>query len=295
MKKRILTSVLAFLIATLALGQQRTIQLYDGPAPGSESWNWTEAVSENNAWGAKLVYNVSIPTLTVYSPPPDKANGTALVICPGGAFVGLAIDHEGTNVAKWLIEKGITCFILKYRLVHSFTTDPVKEYTAKGSKLESDPETATFISLAKADGLAAIQYVRKHANDFNVNQNRIGIIGFSAGGTIAASSLYNYSKETRPDFAATLYPYFPSSMHGTLPKDAPPLFIAAANDDKLAPHSIDLYSQWSLSKLDVELHMFDRGGHSFGTRIQNFPTDKWMDRFGEWLDVQGLLTVQEKK
>jgi acetyl esterase/lipase len=295
MKKQFFTSALTLLIATLALGQQKVIQLYDGPAPGSESWNWTEAVSENNAWGAKLVYNVSIPTLTVYSPAPDKANGTAAVICPGGAFVGLAIDHEGTNVAKWLVEKGITCFVLKYRLVRSFTTDPAKEFTAKGSKLESDPETAAFISLAKADGLAAIQYLRKHADDFNIDPNRVGIIGFSAGGTVAASSLYNYSKETRPDFAATLYPYFPPSMHGGVPKDAPPLFIAAANDDEYAPHSVDLYTQWHSSKLDAELHMYAKGGHGFGTRVQNFPTDKWMDRFGEWLGVQGLLKSQKKK
>lgn len=295
MKKQIFTSALSLLFATLALGQQKVIPLYDGPAPGSESWNWTEAVSENNTGGVKRVYNVSIPTLTVYSPSPDKANGTALVICPGGSFVWLAIDLEGTNVANWLVEKGITCFILKYRLVHSFTTDPVKEFRINGSKLESDPETAKIISMAKADGLAAIQYLRKHANDFHIAPNKVGIIGFSAGGTVAASSLYNESREARPDFAATIYPYFPSSMHGAVPKDAPPLFIAAANDDKLAPHSIDLYSQWTISKLDVELHMFDRGGHGFSTRVQNFPTDKWMDRLGEWLDVQGLLKRQENK
>ncbi|WP_282136014.1 alpha/beta hydrolase [Seonamhaeicola maritimus] len=284
MKKQFFTSALTLLITTLALGQQKVIQLYDGPAPGSESWNWTEAVSENNAWGTRLVYNVSIPTLTVYSPAPDKANGTAVVICPGGAFIALAIDKEGTNVAKRLVEKGVTCFVLKYRLNRSLTTDPTE--TKRDSIVRP---------LAIADGRSAILYVRRHAADFNIEPDRVGIMGFSAGGTVTAASLFNYSKENRPDFAAPIYPFFPSTMLGTVGNDAPPLFIVAASDDRLALHSVDLYSQWLTTKHDAELHMYAKGGHGFGMRVQNLPTDQWIDRFEEWLDVQGLLKGQRKR
>ena len=102
-------------------------------------------------------------------------------ICPGGGFVGLGIDHEGSNVAKWLVEKGITCFVLKYRLIRVFTTDPAAEFNAKFGHKEFDAEFAATIPLAVANGRAAIRYVRNHAVEFNLKPDRVGIMGFSAG------------------------------------------------------------------------------------------------------------------
>src|SRR5690606_38128579 len=108
-------------------------------------------------------------------------------------------------------------------------------------------------------------------------------------------SLFGYTRETRPDFAVPVYPFFPEQMIGTVEKDAPPLFILAATNDglNLAPHSVDLYNAWMNAKKDAELHMYARGDHGFGMRKQNLPTDKWIERFGEWLDVQGLMKAPD--
>ena len=292
MKKQFVFVTLTLLLNTVLFAQQKVIQLYDGPAPGSESWTWNEAENDNNSWQTKVVYNVSRPTLTVFTPEAGKANGTAVIIAPGGAFHALSINSEGFDVAKWLVQKGITCFVLKYRLVHSLTKDPVAEVMAKWGKKEFEDDNKAVIPLEIADGRAAIAYVRKHAAEYNLSTTRIGIMGFSAGGTVTSSTLFNYTKENRPDFAAPIYPYFPTEMHGTIANDAPPIFIVTASNDGLglAPHSIDLYNKWLSTKHDAELHMYARGDHGFGMRKQNLPTDNWIERFHEWLGVQGFLT-----
>ena len=292
MKKRFLVSTVVIFLYFFANAQQKVIQLYDGAAPGSENWTWNEAENDNNSWQTKVVYNVSRPTLTVFMPEAGKANGTAVIIAPGGAFHALSINSEGFDVAKWLVQKGITCFVLKYRLARSLTTDPVAEVMAKWGKKEFDDANNAVIPLVIADGRAAISYVRKHAAEYNLDVRRIGIMGFSAGGTVTSSALFNYTKENRPDFAAPVYPYFPTAMHGTVPNDAPPIFIVTASNDGLglAPHSIDLYNKWLSTKHDAELHMYARGDHGFGMRKQNLPTDNWIERFYDWLGVQGLLT-----
>ena len=292
MKKHFL--FLSFLVITFITinAQQKVIPLYDGPVPGSESWNWNEAENDNNMWQTKVVYNVTKPTLTVFVPEASKANGTAVIIAPGGGFHALSINSEGLDVAKWLVQKGVTCFVLKYRLIHVLSNDPTAEFAAKMGKKEFDDEVTKLMPLIIADGRNAIAYVRKHAAEYNIEVNRIGIMGFSAGGTVASSMLFDYTKENRPDFAAPIYPFFPSSMIGTVAKDAPPIFIATASDDGLglAPHSIDLYNKWLSTKHDAELHMYAKGNHGFGMKKQNIPTDNWIDRFYDWMGVQSLLT-----
>lgn len=292
MRKLFLTSLCVLLIVSGANSQQKVVELYNGAAPGSESWTWSEAENDNNGWRTRVVYNVSKPTLTVFQPPAGQGNGTAVIIAPGGAFHALSIDSEGFDVAKWLVKKGVTCFVLKYRLARSLTTDPVAEVMGKWGNKEFDDENAAVIPFAIADGREAIAYVRKHASEYNILTNRIGIMGFSAGGTVTAGTLFNYTRENRPDFAAPVYPYFPKDMIGTIASDAPPLFILTASDDGLglAPHSVELYSSWLGAKKDIELHMYARGNHGFGMRTQNLPTDKWIERFDEWLGVQGLMT-----
>lgn len=284
--------VAIILLASLAQAQQQVIPLYDGQAPGSEAWTWTEAENDNNAWQTKVVYNVSKPTLTVFKPEPGKSNGTAVVIAPGGAFHALSINSEGFDVAKWLAAKGVTCFVLKYRLARSLTTDPVAEMNIIWGKPEFEDAMRKVIPIAIADGKAAISWVRKHAAEFEIEPNRIGIMGFSAGGTVAASALFNYTPDNRPDFAAPIYPFFPNELTGTIAIDAPPLFVVCASNDglALAPHSVDLYNKWLSAKRDAELHMYARGDHGFGMRVQNLPTDTWIERFGDWLNVQGLMT-----
>ena len=279
--------------AGILTAQQKVIQLYQGAAPGSETWNWNEAESDSNAWKTKAVYNVSHPTLTVFTPDSMSSTGTAVIIAPGGAFHALSINSEGYDVARWLVKKGVTCFVLKYRLARSLTTDPVAEMNAKWGKPEFSKAMEADIPLATADGKAAIAYVRAHAGEYGVDPHRIGIIGFSAGGTVAASAAFNYTAENRPDFVAPVYPYFPPEMVTKIPADAPPLFVAAATDDalNLAPHSANLYQQWLTAKHPAELHMYSKGGHGFGMRVQHLPSDTWIERFGDWLSVNNYLKL----
>lgn len=270
--------------------EQKVIRLYAGAAPGSEHWRHHEQEQYSQSWQTQVVFNVADPTLTVFTPDPAKANGTAIVICPGGAFHGLSINSEGFDVARWLTARGVTAFVLKYRLVQCQTDDPATEVSSKGAKLQAD--ATPIIPLALADGLAAIGYVRQHAAEYGINPNRIGIIGFSAGGTVTASVGYNYTPATRPDFVAPIYLQYAWTIKKVVPADAPPIFILAATDDQvgLAPHSVHLYNDWVAAGKSAELHLYAAGGHGFGMKTQNLPSDRWIELFGDWLGTQGLLT-----
>ncbi len=287
---RIRLLVLLLLYSPLA-GAQEVIPLYSGKAPGSETWTWQEAEMYSELWDTRVVYNVAKPTLTAYIPPGKGAHRAAVVICPGGGFQALSIDSEGIDVAKWLNSKGITAFVLKYRLAKSETNDPAKEFATKmaqGSGLDDEK----VISFAIADGLEAIRYLRTHAGELQINPERIGIMGFSAGGTVAAAVALRGSDDSRPDFVAPIYPYLPPSVQGQpAPQNAPPLFIATASDDQLGlvTHSVSLYEKWMEAKRPVEMHLYGTGGHGFGMRTKYLPSDTWIERYWEWLEAQGLL------
>jgi len=289
MKMRLVTLCLVLFIFA-AKAQQKVIPLYNGASPGSENWTYNE--QEYTPGGTPLVYDVSHPTLTAYLPDPSIATGTGVIICPGGGFYILSIRDEGTDVAKWLNQRGIAAFVLKYRTGQSLTTDPGKELWENLHKKDFNETIKNIIPLSIADGRAAITYVRTHAAEYNLSPSRIGIIGFSAGGTVTAASGFNYTADDRPDFVAPIYPYVPPEIQGAaVATDEPPFFIVAATDDELslAPHSVDLYSKLLASKHSAELHLYVKGGHGFGMKKQNIPTDTWIDRFGDWLGEQGFL------
>ncbi|MEZ0538111.1 alpha/beta hydrolase [Fibrella arboris] len=293
MKARYVPAVLCLFLSQFTQAQS-VISLYDGKAPGSESWTWSEAENTTNMFKTRVVYNVSTPTITAYLPTPELANGTAVVIAPGGAFHTLSIDSEGIDVATWLNGKGVAAFVLKYRVVHSLTSDPVAELMPKMANFKKlDEENAPVIPLAIADGKRAIEYVRQHAKDFGIRPNRVGLMGFSAGGTVTMGVGFDYTAANRPDFLAPIYPYLGEMAIAkqVVPADAPPLFVCAASDDQLglAPHSTKLYTDWLTAKKSAELHIYLKGGHGFGMRKQNLPTDTWIDRFGDWLSLNGLL------
>jgi len=149
---------LSLLLLSQFLFAQKEIPLYKGKPPGSENWNWSEKISEENDADIKLIYNVSEPTLTAYLPPSYLATGTAVIIAPGGGLHILAIDKEGTEVAKWLNSKGVAAFVLKHRLVHLETDTPIKEMSRRKTVEEDACQVAP---LAMADGLAALKYVRE--------------------------------------------------------------------------------------------------------------------------------------
>jgi acetyl esterase/lipase len=271
---------------------QQVIPLYNGTAPGSETWTWDEATSTKNIFNTEVVYNVSKPTLTAYLPNTSIANGTAIIVAPGGAFHTLSINNEGVDVAKWLNAKGVAAFVIKYRVAKSETTDPVKELMAKMSNFKAlDEENAPIIPLAMNDGLTAMAYVRSHAKEFNIDANRIGFMGFSAGATLTLSVVYNATDLNRPNFVAPIYAYNSAVIGTEVPKSKTPIFIAAASDDQLglAPHSVEIYNKWLEAKQPAELHIYEKGGHGFGMRKSNIPTDSWIDRFGDWLNLQGYL------
>ena len=266
------------------------IHLYSSAAPGSEHWTHHEQENFSAEWQTQVVFNVTDPTLSVVAPDPAHANGTAVIICPGGGFHGLSINSEGFDVARWLAAKGVTSFVLKYRLVECKTDSPGAEMSAK-----TDPEfaaaVATVVNLAHADGVAAVTHVRQHAAAYGVNPNRIGIMGFSAGGTVAASTAMTYTPASRPDFAAPIYLEYDWVIQNGVPADAPPLFALAATDDAigLAPHSVRIYNDWTAAGKSAELHIYATGGHGFGMRTQNLPSDRWIELFADWLRVQGML------
>ena len=280
---------LFLLLAFVAKAQQKVVQLYNGAAPGSESWTWNQSESADNVYHSNVVYNVSHPTLTVYLPDGTVANtGTAVIICPGGGLQTLSINHEGYEVGKWLQKHGITAFLLEYRLMHTLGPDPYKEMLAKMKANTVLQEQAPVAPLAVADGRSAIAYVRNHAAEYGVSPDRIGIIGFSAGGTIAASTAYGYTSQNRPDFVAPIYAYFPPEMQVNVPADAPPMFLAAASDDGSSVYSVQLYSTWIAAKHPAELHLFLNGGHGFGMKKQNLASDSWTGLFETWLKLSGF-------
>jgi acetyl esterase/lipase len=293
MENRLITSLFVLVISTTTGWSQRVVKLYDSKPPGSENWNWSEKQMFSPIFNTQIVYNVVDPTLTIFLPEKSIATGMAVVIAPGGGFHTLSINSEGIDLAKWLNKKGIAAFVLKYRLVHSETEDPVKELMGKMNDPKKMAEaTAQVIPKGIADGLMAMKYVKANAQKFGIDPAKIGFLGFSAGGTVTMGVAYQYDKETKPLFAAPIYPFISEDLaNAKVPDDAPPLFICAANDDqlKLTTHSSNLYSKWHMAGKQAELHMYAKGGHGFGMRKQNLPSDKWVERFYEWLRMQEYI------
>jgi acetyl esterase/lipase len=281
--------IVLLLVAVAAA--QDVIPLYPGAAPGSTQESYPEKHYFSKSWNTDVVSNVTEPTLTLFKPSPELKNGTAIVICPGGGFMALSISSEGTDVAKYLAAKGVTAFVLKYRLAHT-GEDATQEFiTMLGDPHKYGEMLKSVEPLSVADGLAALVYVRQHASQWGISPDRVGMIGFSAGGMVTAEVSLHYTPESRPAFVAPIYPG-PFSKDAPLPTNAPPMFIAAATDDSLglAPQSIALYQKWFDAHKSVELHMYAKGGHGFGMRPHNLPTDHWIDRFADWLQLQGFLT-----
>jgi acetyl esterase/lipase len=193
-------------------------------------------------------------------------NGTAVIICPGGGFRWLSFDNEGTALARWLNSLGVTAFVLKYRVMR--TGDP-----GENDPAEKAARTKAAIALATADGQQAIKLVRSRATEWHLAKDRIGILGFSAGGHVAVVAAMQRDPAARPDFAEFIYPGTPDELNP--PTDAPPMFLVQADDDK--------------SGLSAEMHIYSRGGHGFGMRKTGLPAESWTERLRDWLGVQGLL------
>ena len=264
------------------------IDLYDGPAPGSEDWTHTEQRYFSEALGIEVMTNVVVPTLTPVLPDPGTGHGAAVIVAPGGAFHLLSIESEGFDVADRLARHGIAAFVLTYRLVPC-EGNVVAELTREGTE---DPEAMLadahrIAPLAAADGETAMRLVRSRADDFGVDPDRVGFMGFSAGGNLALRVALADDPSVRPDFLAAMYATLSGIDLDGAPDGSGPMFLTAATDDNLglAGDSITLYETWRDAGLPVELHMYARGGHGFGMRTQHLPSDSWIDRFLDWFDA----------
>ncbi|MDR6516729.1 alpha/beta hydrolase [Chryseobacterium camelliae] len=292
MRKLIITGL--FLMAAGSIDAQKTIPLYQGKAPGTESWTQKEAQQFSDLFKTEVVYNVAQPSMLVFEADKVKANGTVIVIAPGGGFQSLSINREGVDLAKKLAAKGITAIVLKYRLLETKSNDPAREMMDNlKSRTSFDERTAPIKMMAGEDIRTAIAYVRTHAKEMNIKPDRLGVIGFSAGSTVILESvLHSKDASTIPNFAASIYGG-PSEdlLKAEIPKSPLPLFICAASDDqlKLAPKSILLYNKWTEAGQPAELHLYEKGGHGFGMGKQNLPVDHWSDIYMEWLAFHQYL------
>jgi acetyl esterase/lipase len=287
---------------------QEPLPLYgDQPIPNSKPVGDQQKIDSS---GSPLRYSYSLvsrPTLTVYRPAAGMASGTAVIVCPGGGYVHLAMTHEGIDVCKWLNSLGITAFLLKYRL----------------------PSDETMIDKTIGplqDAQRAIQVVREHAKDWGVDPGAVGILGFSAGGHLASTAGTHFSHAVidnpagvslRPDFMVLLYPVisFADSIGHRGSRDyllgknpspeqiqlysnelqvtdqTPPTFLVHAEDDKTVMVVNSLYFYEALIKHHVpaEMHIYPKGGHGFGMYNATTGGDQWPDRLAEWMKVNGWI------
>jgi acetyl esterase/lipase len=276
----------------------------DGSAPGSEDWSWSESTMQA-PWVTlprRLSRNVVIPTLTVFEPAPGKANGTSMIIAPGGAFHFLMVDHEGYDMARWLAGLGVTAFVLKYRVARTPDADDEllafrnalqARLAAKAQPGEDRPPDNDDINAARLlgeeDGRQAIRFVRQHAATWGLDPNRIGISGFSAGGGVCIGAALEHDASSRPDYVVGVYPAWRGSL--AMPDNAPPLFLIISDDDRAVPalSSVRLYEMWHRAGVPVEFHIFGNGGHGWGFAEAGFLSDPWPSLLQNWMKTRGLL------
>jgi len=297
MMKPFLTSLFFFMLLCGIFGQAEQL-LYEGPIPNTRDVPDPERVEELRP-GSRAFFATAVPTLAVFKP--RHPNGQAIVICPGGGYTITAYDLEGIRVAESLVQDSITAFVLKYRI----------------------PQDRTNVDRSLAplqDAQQAIRYVRKNAAEYEINPDRIGIMGFSAGGHLASSAATHFDRiadpnetdttSVRPDFAILIYPVISftdalthmgsrNNLIGEDPgeaeilywssekrvgPDSPPAFLVHAGDDEVVPvgNSIAYYQACIENGVPAEMHLYPKGGHGFG--MYNTTTfDSWMERLRNWL------------
>jgi len=303
--KKILFLLIAFYSFAMVNAQQ-VISLYGDSIPNSKKVKDQEKSEVEKGSNILIISKITRPTLTVFLPAKEKANGTAVVICPGGGYSIVAASHEGYDVAKKLNEFGVAAFVLKYRI----------------------PDDSSMINKEIGplqDAQRAMQMVRENAVKWNINTNRIGIMGFSAGGHLASTVATHLNQlvienknniNLRPDFAILIYPVisFTDSIGHTGSRDnllgkkispekiiqysnelqvtpqTPPSFLVHAEDDNAVNVKNSLYFYEALlhNNVSAELHIYPKGGHGFG--MNNKTTkDKWIEHLKNWMDSNGWL------
>lgn len=275
--------LLLIAVTTLGAADPVEIKLWPDGAPGKmlPHSKFTQDFIRTKA-GKSTITDIHEPTITVYRP--EKPNGTSIIVAPGGAYIFLSAVHEGTQVCEWLNTLGVTAFLLKYRT-------PTRDEAAPHEK-------------PVQDAAKAIALVREHAKEWSLDPNRVGLLGFSAGGNLLAHIACD-----RP--AASALPNFGVMIYGggfmdskeptkfkdgfTVPADAPPMFIACAHDDGQNPiASTLLYLEYKRHNIPCELHLFTEGGHGFGMRDNKQPINHWPIRCAEWMESMNYWSREGK-
>ena len=256
--------------------------IWAGEPPGELVVDAEEArVLEDHGWRQITVLKeVSTPAVTVIEPPEGRANGAAMIVLPGGAFGVLAWDVEGTEVGAYLAELGITAFVLKYR-VRTPTAKMWLSLPFQGL----DGVMAPGREAASLDARQALRFVRANAGRFGIDPDRVGMMGFSAGGITLFRVLQDAEPAARPDIAASIYGMM--FDEGVRPESTP-LFIAVARDDESVEHSEAIAALWRQAGAPSELHVFDSGGHGFGLGRPGTDSAAFATLFATWLREQGF-------
>ncbi len=279
------SSFLFVSLVAVAVERGEEVRLWPNGAPGSEGETAPE-VSEPGA-NPKLPNRFTVvhyPSIFVFLPPKEKANGMGIVIAPGGGHSQLVIAKEGWDIADWCNKNGIAAFVLKYRLARA----PGSHYTVQGNALP--------------DAARAMRLVRYRAKEWGVDPARIGFMGFSAGGEVAALIETRFDAgndsspdpvervSSRPDFAVVVYPGFrPGTI--TVPKDAPQTFLVCADDDRShVVTTVNLYLDLEKQGVSSEMHIYASGAHGFGMRQSQMPVATWPDRLREWMIDRKLIS-----
>ncbi len=275
------------------------------PVPGPEfavTAAGKDALVAGSPWVA--VENVSQPTMTVYSPR-GKNTGAAVVVFPGGGYTILAIDLEGTEVCDWLISKGITCVLLKYRVPGEGLYPKSAPYPRSGAYPQSP--------IALEDAQRTVGLVRFHSAEWHIDPHKIGVLGFSAGGHMVAAISVHFAqrlysavdaadKEScRPDFAVAIYPGHLSravnsialnpDIESYITQRTPPTFLLQNEDDNVdrVEDSLSYYVALKKARVPVEMHLYAHGGHAFGLRRTKFPVTAWPQLVETWLGTIGII------
>lgn len=290
------------ILSALAMAQDGTIYPLKAPAepnaiplgtggvnnqPASETWF--------RQWGDPMARNITKATLTPFLPKPGKANGAAVIVAPGGGFRWLSMGNEGWEVAQALADKGIAAFVLKYRLYptpeslddfKAWMNRPRSTAPADTSKSTTTPGPLQLdLSNQLADAEAAYAMIVKRANEWGVDTNRIGMIGFSAGAGLTMHSTL-HSKTMKLAFIGPIY----GGMGPVaVPKNAPPMFNVIATDDFLFGGRFGVIESWYKAGIPVEFHLYQNGGHGFGLGNPDRTSNRWFDAFMYWLEVNRFL------
>jgi acetyl esterase/lipase len=301
------TSILGFILfcAEFTIAQDGTIYPLDTPAEPAAIPLGTGGVDDQPAsetwfrqWGDPMARNITIATLTPFFPEPGKANGTAVIVAPGGGFRWLSMGNEGWEVAEALTKHGIAAFVLKYRLhptpvsLDDFSAWMNRPFTPPAPSSGSSKKTAqprpmqTDLTNQLEDAEAAYALIVKRAAEWGVDKTRIGMIGFSAGAGLTMHCTLN----SKTMDLAFIGPIYGGMGPVEVPKDAPPMFNVIATDDFLFKGQFGIIDSWYKAGIPVEFHLYQNGGHGFGLGNPDRTSNRWFDAFIHWLDVNGFLT-----